>query len=683
MDEKGNEKYQEYLNDILGQIIKVKEKDGLERIKRDGKYNFKGPDGNPISDIWFDKVYDFHDGFARVEKDGRTNYIDTFGNLLSEKVWFDRGNDFSCGYALVRMGDDSKTTIYNYIGPDGILIRKTWFEEAYDFSDGYGLVKYDGKYFFIRDGGWPINNEEYDEATPFRNGFARVKLGDEWSHIGTNGDPINPDAKFKRVGDFSNGFALVAKMFPAKKGKVEKYNYIDTKGNLIGDMWFKDAYTFQNGFAQVKSDSGEGIINTEGELVTGKWYLFCQIKDQCAVVETMLKGVHNTFKCIDLRDGHTLCEWKDDLMLFHAVTPNFIFFTRLGQFPNICICTNKFLGDYQVKKTSLGYLCTSPTDSFKLRLEPIKILDKDNIICFNARDKYNPIVWYNRKDKTKKNIQNMDTVYFDEYFYHADGEHYFTYNGLCINITGYYNTHLLDKEIEEIVPDVNLLSYDRFFMLNESEIKKMLDEENRKHAEEKAKERKEKEYQKLQEAKKQNEENEAKIAEELTNAQNRLTESVKVINRLEKTKGIIVRIDADDEDFFITVGDHREIKQLYIDVIGLRHIKLESKSFDNVKIAGIDFRGCNINLNPQEVYPQNRPDLRKCDFRGVYISPLTNFTNVDIRGAKFSSNNKFKTLDFINSFFSSAIYDETTLYDEIPLTELIKRDNEEEKHSKI
>ena len=107
----------------------------------------------------------------------------------------------------------------------------------------------------------------------------------------------------------------------------------------------------------------------------------------------------------------------------------------------------------------------------------------------------------------------------------------------------------------------------------------------------------------------------------------------------------------------------------------LRHIDLSLVSFKNVKIAGIDFRGCNISLNPQEVYNK---DLRGCNFEGMFVPPFMDFTGTDIRGARFSQDNNPLTLDGYNTTLLNATFDETTTYNGIPFDVHIEKHNEME-----
>ena len=51
-----------------------------------------------------------------------------------------------------------------------------------------------------------------------------------------------------------------------------KYNFIDTKDNILSKQWFDYAYNFSNGFAMVKLDYKYNFIDTKGNLLSKVWY---------------------------------------------------------------------------------------------------------------------------------------------------------------------------------------------------------------------------------------------------------------------------------------------------------------------------------------------------------------------------------------------------------------------------
>ena len=115
---------------------------------------------------------------------------------------------------------------------------------------------------------------------------------------------------------------------------------------------------------------------------------------------------------------------------------------------------------------------------------------------------------------------------------------------------------------------------------------------------------------------------------------------------------------------FIKVDDHLEIPEEYLDK--LKDIDLTLIDFTNVKLAGINFEGCNIGtLNPQIIYQK---DLSGCNFTGVVMSPSSDYEGVIINGCTFTTSDK-PVLQIVPETFEKAIYDDETTFDGKPLKE--------------
>ena len=64
--------------------------------------------------------------------------------------------------------------------------------------------------------------------------------------------------KFDWIGDFKEGFARVE--------LNDKWNFINTEGQLLSKQWFDRAYKFNEGFAKVKLNGKWYFINTKGQI---------------------------------------------------------------------------------------------------------------------------------------------------------------------------------------------------------------------------------------------------------------------------------------------------------------------------------------------------------------------------------------------------------------------------------
>ena len=135
------------------------------------------------------------------------------------------------------------------------------------------------------------------------------------------------------------------------------------------------------------------------------------------------------------------------------------------------------------------------------------------------------------------------------------------------------------------------------------------------------------------------------------------------------------RSHIDKDLLLIDAGDHREIDPDYKEV--LRYYDLSGVNFDNVKLENIDFSGTNIiisslHLDPQKVYNRS---LKGCNFDKITIGDFIRFKGIDITGCTFSEDNDPLTLptteDKLYRVFAGAIYDKTTTFNGIPLTEIL------------
>ena len=75
-------------------------------------------------------------------------------------------------------------------------------------------------------------------------------------------DGKKPEEIFDRIGNFENGVAGII--------LNNKYNFINTNGQLISDTWFDDCGVFDDGVARVKLNGQEHYINTNGQIVESK-----------------------------------------------------------------------------------------------------------------------------------------------------------------------------------------------------------------------------------------------------------------------------------------------------------------------------------------------------------------------------------------------------------------------------
>ena len=422
----------------------------------------------------------------------------------------------------------------------------------------------------------------------------------------------------------SEGWFL-ANLEADKYSNLDGYYYFSIQDKNLKVGPFTKAYDFVDGFAVVEKDGKFNVLNHDMRFVFPKSYDYITRVDFCRV---------------KVRDG---------------IKRKTIY---LG------------MKDYQVKRSGFVYSCSNGKEQFKIKYQPVKMFDDKSVLCFhdnhyylfdvnrNIYQKLDPLVVY--WTYWNENV-DTDVFYDDNFIYDKENKKvYFPYNGKMLDITKYYIAHLVNNTTIRVKRDIgDIKTIDEFVFDKYDKIKQMMDEEREKNKAilEKQKEEiaqnaiREKELEKIEKLRKQE--------EDIREGRAKLEEGLELLERSGiKIKKIKYNIK------FIVVGNHLEIPK---DILSsLKYIDLSLVDFTNVKVSGIDFRGCNVeHINPQTVY--NR-DLRGCNFEGMYISPFMNFEDADIRGAKFGYDTDDLTMDVFNESLERAIYDETTTFNGIPLS---------------
>ena len=110
--------------------------------------------------------------------------------------------------------------------------------------------------------------KNYVDSGKFYDGVAWVKNAKgKYNYIKPN-DELLSDVWFDEAYDFNDGCGVVK-----YKGK---YNFVNTLGDLVSDKWFKDVNKFKNGFAAVMRNDGKwNFINSIGEIISKTWFDKC------------------------------------------------------------------------------------------------------------------------------------------------------------------------------------------------------------------------------------------------------------------------------------------------------------------------------------------------------------------------------------------------------------------------
>ena len=318
---------------------------GLAKVKRDGKINFIDTKGNLLSDTWydFDNVDNFINGFSIVEKNNKYNYLDTNGKLLSD-TWYDHCDIFLNGYAIIK--DNGKM---NIIDMNGKIISEIWFSEIESFSSGYAIVKQKNKYNFINKSGNLISDTWYDEVDGFYMGYARVKLNNEWFMI---------DGASKIVTEsYSSKYNLSIINSSFYKKSNESYGVInkDLKGYQVkkiiaGYQCIKNSDNFKIKYEPIK--------------IYGS-YILCINKDKVILFDRK----HNAYNMIGTIED---IEFDDNFIFDNS--NNKVFFMYEEKMIDITLYYNEKLADKRKINISKGLGILSKNSFFGHNEEEIMIL---------------------------------------------------------------------------------------------------------------------------------------------------------------------------------------------------------------------------------------------------------------------------------------------------------------------
>ncbi len=534
------------------------------------------------------------------------------GYHYADKYFYD-------GWAIVARYKSSLTdSRYNFVDTEGHLISDEWFDMVYRFEAGYAVVYKDKKFNLIDTSGHIVSEEWFDEIKVFYGGYARVMMRDngyKYNFIDHNGKLIS-DKWYDYAEEFRDGRALVRE---TKDKKENRYNFINGQGKLICDTWYDYTFSFDYGVTIVEKDGKWNVMNTNSEMIS-KW----------TVKKPRIKKISRNFIKID-----------DKLH-----------------------CLSYDLGDYNYKRMIIGYQCIGPNNSFKILSKPIKIYGSSFAICLDKQELY----IFNIKRNSYRKLGLMEDIEFDDNFIfdNKNKKVYLVYEEQIVDITKYYYQNIIGKKEITISSGVkDILSRDSFFFKNEEEIKEFWKKEEKKNAKIREEQEIKAQEQRAIDMKNKAEQEAIDDINEQEEILNSIQGQVARLDELQKKTGKVIKIKF--KNVIIDVDDHKEINPLYIKLGLLKNIDFSIVDLKNVKMSGIDFRGCNIMFDPQIVYNK---DLSNSNFEGLHIDTFMNFTGVDIRGSKFSSDNDPRTVDWANATFSQAVYDENTTYNGNSFVEL-------------
>lgn len=141
--------------------------------------------GKIVIEPQFRELWNFNEKLARYYDGKLYGFIDTSGKPVFQSKYQFAG-DYSCGYALVKLGDWE----YTYIDKQGNQATPKVFMLAGTFQDCFARVMINGKWGFIDNKFNIVLEPEYDFASDFQNGFAYVWKNNKCMIINSSFDKI-------------------------------------------------------------------------------------------------------------------------------------------------------------------------------------------------------------------------------------------------------------------------------------------------------------------------------------------------------------------------------------------------------------------------------------------------------------------------------------------------------------
>jgi len=190
--------------------------------------------------------------------------LDSYGlSMIAVSINMDGSvNTITCRWNHDNGGNDNIMTVEQLEDILGLNFYQTFKPYSREELHAKGVIFFDEVQGLLDSGKKP--KDIFDWAGYFYNGFACVQLNRKWNFLDTEGKLLS-NVWFDWVGDFNkDGFA-----------KVElngNWNFLDTEGKIISDKWFNLAGDFYNRVARVKLNEKWNLINTEGKFISDTWF---------------------------------------------------------------------------------------------------------------------------------------------------------------------------------------------------------------------------------------------------------------------------------------------------------------------------------------------------------------------------------------------------------------------------
>lgn len=270
-----------------------------------GKYGFADWSGKLFISPAYDYAAPFSNGFAKVQKDGKFSYIDETGKLLIP--WQTQEVQTADGQYFTYRENGKSTVLDN----QGHVVLQPYYENMLLFRDGVAAaMQPDGWYGLIDISGAEILPFQYRELRYIGNGLYLALKDNKQGYFTAQGQPVGnmiwePSSHGPVIGNLlvTEGAGKIG--FMDMQGKMVqelryqdvlpsidgsgpmfvlrdgKYGLLDQNGKLLLETTLildeNGAGAFENGFATVRKNGYEGILDARGNLVVRPEYQKAQV----------------------------------------------------------------------------------------------------------------------------------------------------------------------------------------------------------------------------------------------------------------------------------------------------------------------------------------------------------------------------------------------------------------------
>lgn len=219
------------------------------------KYGYINLRGEVVIPPKYDHALEFKNGLARIELNGKFGYINQHSEIIINPM-FELGLSYGCGCIPVKAQDK-----WGVIDKQGNFVISPRYDdiESSGFVNDVCIVSVNEKLGIITTDGTYLVPPRYQDLSYAGNGLWSFQENGRYGYMDLKGR-IVVEPIYQYAFPFRSNIALVETL-------TQERAFIDTKGNLLFNRFFSDAYSFSEGIACVKINNHFSFINEQGNEV--------------------------------------------------------------------------------------------------------------------------------------------------------------------------------------------------------------------------------------------------------------------------------------------------------------------------------------------------------------------------------------------------------------------------------